>query len=116
MIEYINFGLLCIILTSLGYLYWKTNKYFTLLKMEVEDFIEMSQGKREKLLAGILTGNSKAYLGNLYTEEDINTLAEEEVNRLFVLYESKLSAKMVKSLGKSIVHMYSTAVCSIFKM
>ena len=39
-------------------------------------------------------------------------LSEEEVEKLFNNYEAKLSGQMVKSLGKSIINMYSMGACS----
>ena len=52
--------------------------------------------KRERLVACILSGNSKM---------SINTL----LNR----YESVLSAQMTKSLAKSIINLYSNLACSV---
>ena len=71
-----------------------------------------SDTKCQKLLECILTGNSKLYLGKVYTEEKIKELNEEEVETLFNNYEAKLSGQMVKSLGKSIINMYSMGACS----
>ena len=71
-----------------------------------------SDTKRQKLLKCILTGNSKLYLGKVYTEEKIKKLNEEEVEKLFNNYEAKLSGQMVKSLGCSIINMYSMGACS----
>ena len=45
------------------------------------------------------------YLCKAYTEEQINKLIAEEVDKLFSNYEAKLSGEMVKSLGKSIIRM-----------
>ena len=56
-----------------------------------------SDTKRQKLLEYILTGNSKLYLGKVYTKEKIKELNEEEVEKLFNNYEAKLSGQMVKS-------------------
>ena len=70
-----------------------------------------SDTKRQKLLECILTGNSKLYLGKVYTKEQINTLSDEEVDKLFNNYEAKLSDQMVMSLGKSIINMYSMGAC-----
>ena len=39
-------------------------------------------------------------------------LNEEEVEKLFNNYEAKLSGQMAKSLGKSIINMYSMGACS----
>ena len=72
-----------------------------------------SDTNRQKLLKCILTGNSKLYLGKVYTEEKIKELNEEEVEKLFNNYEVKLSGQMVKSLGKSIIDMYSMGACSV---
>ena len=64
-----------------------------------------SDTKHQKLLECVLTGNSK--LGKVYTEEKIKELNEEEVEKLFNNDEAKLSGQMVKSLGCSIINMYS---------
>ena len=72
--------------------------------------------KRQKLLQCVLTGNSKLYLGKEYTEEKINNYDDEKIDILFAKYESKLSGQMVKSLGKSIINMYSMGACSILKI
>ena len=69
--------------------------------------------KHQKLLECILTGNSKLYLGKVYTEEQLAKLSEEEVEKLFNNYEEKLSGQMVKSLGRSIINMYSMGACSV---
>ena len=75
-----------------------------------------SDSKRQKLLECILTGNSKLYLGKVYTAEGVNELSDEEVDRLFSNYEAKLSGQMVKSLGKSIINMYSVGACAVLGM
>ena len=56
--------------------------------------------KRERLVACILSGNSKMYLGKEYTEEQINEMDCTNVNTLLNRYESFLSAQMTKSSGK----------------
>ena len=71
-----------------------------------------SDTKHQKLLECILTRNSKLYLGKVYTEEQLAKLSEEEVEKLFNNYEAKLSGQIVKSLGKSIINMYSMGACS----
>ena len=68
--------------------------------------------KHQKLLECVLTGNSKLYLGKVYTEEQLAKLNEEEVEKLFNNYEAKLSGQMVKSLGHSIINMYSMGACA----
>ena len=72
-----------------------------------------SDTKRQKLLECVLTGNSKLYLGKVYTKEQLTKLSEEEVEKRFNNYEAKLSGQMVKSSGKSIINMYSMGACSV---
>ena len=68
--------------------------------------------KHQKLLECVLTGNSKLYLGKVYTQEQLAKLSEKEVEKLFNNYKAKLSGQVVKSLGKSIINMYSMGACS----
>ena len=72
-----------------------------------------SDTKHQKLLKCILTRNSKLYLGKVYTEEQLAKLNEEEVEKLFNNYKAKLSGQMVKSLGHSIINMYSMGACAV---
>ena len=118
MLEYLNFFFLCALFALILYLYIRTKKYFPILKMAEELIGNLGYGtpqsdtKHQKLLECILTGNSKLYLGEVYTEEKIKEFNEEEVEKLFNNYEAKLSGQMVKSLGKSIINMYSMGACS----
>ena len=69
--------------------------------------------KRERLVACVLSGNSKMYLGKEYTEEQINEMDCNDVNTLLNRYESVLSAQMTKSLGKGVINLYSNLACSV---
>ena len=69
--------------------------------------------KRERLVACVLSGNSKMYLGKEYTVEQINKMDCNDVNTLLNRYESVLSAQMTKSLGKNVVNLYSNLACSV---
>ena len=69
--------------------------------------------KRERLVACILSGNSKMYLGKEYSEQQINEMDCTNVNTLLNRYESVLSAQITKSLGKSIINLYSNLACSV---
>ena len=69
--------------------------------------------KRERLVACVLSGNSKMYFAKEYTEEQINKMDCNDVNTLLNRYESVLSAQMTKSLGKSIINLYSNLACSV---
>ena len=75
-----------------------------------------SDTKCQNLLVCILTRNSKLYLGKVYTEEQLAKLNEEEVEKLFNNYEAKLSGQMVKSLGCSIINMFSMGACAALGM
>ena len=83
MLEYLNFFLLCILLALIFYLYIRVKKYLTLLKM-AEDNINFK----------------------------IKEFSKEEVEKLFKNYEAKLSGQIVKTLGKSIINMYSMRACA----
>ena len=69
--------------------------------------------KRERLVACVLSGTSKMYLGKEYTETQINEMDCTNVNTLLNRYESVLSAQMTKSLGKSVIYLYSNIACSV---
>ena len=49
--------------------------------------------KRERLVACVLSGNSKMYLGKEYTEQQINEMDCTNVNTLLNRYESVLVLK-----------------------
>ena len=78
---------------------------------EVED--SDVRDKRERLVACVLSGNSKMYLDKEYTEAQINEMDCTNVNTLLNRYESVLSAQMTKSLGKSVINLYSNIACSV---
>ena len=91
-------------------------RYLPILKMAEDIFSgydAQSDTKCQKLLECILTGNSKLYLGKVYTEDQLKKLSKEEVDKLFNNYEAKLSGQIVKSLGKSIFNMYSMGACAV---
>ena len=75
-----------------------------------------SDTKCQKLLECVLTRNRKLYQGKVYTEEKIKKLNEEEVEKRFNNYEAKLSGRMVKLLGRSIINMYSMGACSVLRI
>ena len=53
------------------------------------------------------------YLGKEYTEQQINEMYCNSVNALLNRHESVLSAQMAKSLGKSVINLYSNIACSV---
>ena len=78
---------------------------------EIED--NDVRDKRERLVACVLSGNSKMSLGEEYTEKQIKEMDRNDVNTLLNRYKSVLSAQMTKSLGKSIINLYSNLACSV---
>ena len=52
---------------------------------------------RERLVACVLSGNSKQYLGKEYTEQQINEMDCNNVNTLLNRYELMSSMAWVKS-------------------
>ena len=99
-------------------MYSRVKRYLPILKMAEELIGNLHYGapqsdtKHQKLLECVLTRNSKLYLGKVYTEDQLTKLSEEEVEKLFNNYAAKLSGQMVKSLGKSIINMYSMGASS----
>ena len=118
MLEYFGLCLLCTLFALIFYLYIRIKKYFPLLKMAEELIGNLGYGapqsdtKHRKLFKCVLTGNSKLYLGKVYTEEQLAKLSEEGVEKRFNNYEAKLSGQMVRSLGHSIINMYSMGACA----
>ena len=78
-------------------------------KLEENDI----RDKRERLVTCVLSGNSKMYLGKEYTEQQINEMDCTNVNTLLNRYGSVLSAQMTRSLGKSVINLYSNIACSV---
>ena len=72
-------------------------RYLTLLKMPEDNLVSFDfdapqpDSKRQKLFECVLTRNSKLYLGKVYTEERVNELSDEEMDKLFNYYKAKLS-------------------------
>ena len=68
--------------------------YRPLLKMAEDIFSgydAQSDTKHRKLLECVLTGNSKLYLGKVYTEDQLRKLNEEEVKNFLIIM--KLSSR-----------------------
>ena len=52
-----------------------------------------SDTKHQKLLECVLTGNSKLYLGKVYTEEQLAKLSEEEVENFLIIMKLSYRAR-----------------------
>ena len=114
MLEYLNFCLLCAIFALILYLYTQIKRYLPLLKMaeligNLGYETPQSDTKRQKLLECVLTGESKLYLGKVYTEDQLVKLSKEEVEKLFNNYESKLSGQ-IRTLNHKYV--FNGSLCS----
>ena len=72
----------------------------------------MTKLLKQTLVACALSGNSKRYLGKEYTEQQINEMDCNYINILSDRKESVSSAQMTKSLGKSVINLYSNIACS----
>ena len=84
----------------------------TLPKINEEDTNDTVE-KRDRLVACVLSGNSKQYLGKEYIEQQINQMDINYISTLSNRYETVLSAQMTKSLGKSVINLYSNIACSV---
>ena len=62
----------------------------TINEEDTNDIIE----KSDRLVACVLSGKSKQYLGKEYTEQQINEVDSNYINILSNRYESVLSAQM----------------------
>ena len=94
MIEYLSFLLLCTLVALLGdsahYLNFQIKALLKMAEVSINDLLlgvpydpPKSETKRQKLIKCVLTRNSKQYLDKAYTEEQINKLGPEEVDKLF---------------------------------
>ena len=68
--------------------------------------------KTERLITCVLSGNSKQYLGKECTDQQINEMDINCINILSDRYESVLNPQMTKSLGKSVINLYSNIACN----
>ena len=73
--------------------------------------------KRDRLITCVLSGNlKKKYLEKEYTEQQINEMDSNNIMSLSNRYESVLRAQMTKSLGKSVINLYSNVACSVLSV
>lgn len=65
---------------------------------------------RERLAALAAGGQAKQYLGKAYMSADqIDSLDEDEVEKLYARYEARLGAAMTKTLRQSVLQLYAGA-------
>ena len=73
----------------------------------------VSTAQRERLATIAAGGQARQYLGKAWTVEEIDSLGEDEVAKLYARYEARLGAAMTKTLGRVALQLY-TAAASIF--
>ena len=64
-------------------------------------------GHRDRLAALAAGGQAKQYLGTAFTVDQINSLKEEEVEKLHARYEARLGSAMTKTLGQAALQLYA---------
>ena len=72
-----------------------------------------SAAQRERLATIAAGGQARQYLGKEWTMEEIDSLGDDEVGRLYGSYEARLGAAMTKTLGRATLQLY-TATASMF--
>ena len=82
------------------YLYTRVKRYLPLLKMAEKlisnlgyDETPQSATKRQKLLECILTGNSKLYLGKVYTKEQLAKLSKKNCKSFLIITKLSYQAR-----------------------
>ena len=123
MIEYLSFILQCTTAIILGTTTYYLYSVIRMVEVSISELLlevsydpPKSDMKWRKVIECVLTGNSKQCLGKAYTKEQVNKLSAEKVDKLRSNYKAKLSGQMVKSLGKSVIRMYSVGACAIIGM
>ena len=67
------------------------------------------ENHRERLIALVVGGKAKVYLGKEVSVDKIDSMSNEEVEKLYARYESRLGATMTKTLGQAILQLYARA-------
>ena len=73
---------------------------------EVQEEGSFIESVRCRLAAVTAGGNSKPYLGKLYTIEDIEKMKKEDIIKLYARYEAKLGQEITKSLVSCVISLY----------
>ena len=69
--------------------------------------------EKEKLILVVASGKSKQFLGKLMTTADIETLSDEDVQKLYARYEATLGGLITKQLKYHMCYAYSRVIQSI---
>ena len=74
----------------------------------------IDNAKRERIYAVVASGKSKHYLGKQLTIDEAQELSDDDIEALHDRYSSLLGSKIVKSLGQSVVTLYSKTLSRYF--
>ena len=69
--------------------------------------------EKEKLILVVASGKSKQFLGKLMTTADIETLSDEDVQKLYARYEATLGGLITRQLKRHMCYAYSRVIQSI---
>ena len=69
--------------------------------------------EKEKLILVVASGKSKQFLGKLMTTADIETLSDEDVQKLYARYEATLGGLITRQLKYHMCYAYSRVIQSI---
>ena len=78
---------------------------------QLDSTISATAAQRERLATIAAGGQARQYLA--WTVEEIDSLGEDEVGKLYARYEARLGAAMTKTLGQAALQLY-TAAASLF--
>ena len=71
---------------------------------------------RERLSALVGGGQAKQYLGKAFTVDQIDTLDDAEIVKLYVRYEARLGTAMTKTLGSAALQLYAGVASMFFQI
>lgn len=71
------------------------------------------EDKRERLAALVAGGKASQYLGKALTADQVDSMDDNDIEKLYARYEARLGAAMTKTLGQAVLQLYS-CVASMF--
>jgi hypothetical protein len=66
--------------------------------------------QREKLICVVAGGNSKKYLGKIFSTTEIEDLDDKEILKLYARYEAHLGGLITRTLNKQMISAYTKGV------
>ena len=86
---------------------------FTAANFTAADISADTSKEKEKLILVVASGKSKQFLGKLITTADIETLSDEDVQKLYARYEATLGGLITRQLKYHMCYAYSRVIQSI---